>query len=311
MDALTHVAVGILQKPNGDFLLCQRPKNKVYAGFWEFPGGKVEKGEELETALKREIQEELNLEILSAFPWISRVFLYPHARVCLHFFKIKEWRGNLNPHTIEHADFYWQSPFAPLKNAPLLPANHAVLPLLVLPEMAFITAAEINGEEKELERLKNALIQFPRALVQLRDKTLFQRENFAKKIATLCQEKNALLVINDDENLARKVKARGVHSSSFSLKKLQKRPDFPFCGASVHNLEELKRAQTLNLDYVFLSPIFPTPSHPNAPALGKDSFKALIQHTPIPVFALGGVAMHDLPDLQRLGAHGIALLRGY
>ena len=80
------VAVGILMRPNGDVLLAQRPEGKPYEGYWEFPGGKVEAGEEISAALKREFLEELGITIISARPWCGVEYIYPHAHVRLHFY---------------------------------------------------------------------------------------------------------------------------------------------------------------------------------------------------------------------------------
>ena len=87
------VAVGILMKPNGDVLLAQRPEGKPYAGYWEFPGGKVEAGEAISDALKREFLEELGVEVLAAEPWCGVEYVYPHAHVRLHFYISRAWQG--------------------------------------------------------------------------------------------------------------------------------------------------------------------------------------------------------------------------
>lgn len=306
------VVAAVLQNDNGEFLLCQRPNGKVCAGFWEFPGGKIEKNESLFDALKREIAEELNLQVLSAHPWLVREFAYPHANVRLHFWKVKKFAGVLEKSKIEHADFCWQSPFESLKVAPLLPANHAIIQSLQIPEVAFITRAELEGEEKALESLKNALLQNPRALIQIRDKNLKNRAEFAENVAEMVANfPQSVLIVNDDFSLAQKNNAKGIHLSSKSLKMSTKRPDFALCGASVHSPEELEKAIVLSVDYVFLSPVFATKSHPNAAILGESGFAQIAENSPIPVFALGGVQFSHLENLQNLGAHGIALLRGY
>lgn len=87
------VAVGILMKDNGDILLAERPAGKPYEGYWEFPGGKVEAGETIEEALKREFMEELGIAIASADPWCGVEFVYPHAHVRLHFYISHDWKG--------------------------------------------------------------------------------------------------------------------------------------------------------------------------------------------------------------------------
>lgn len=113
-----NVAVGILMKHNGDVLLGQRPEGKPYAGYWEFPGGKVEQDENILDALKREFMEELGIQILSAEPWCGVEYIYPHAHVRLHFYISREWRGE--PQSLEGQAFAWQGVVAV---EPLLPAT--------------------------------------------------------------------------------------------------------------------------------------------------------------------------------------------
>ena len=119
------VAVGILIQPNGDVLLAQRPAGKPYAGYWEFPGGKVEPGESIEAALKREFMEELGIDIIEAEPWCGVEHVYAHAHVRLHFYFSKRWRGT--PQSLEGQAFAWQGSVAV---APLLPATVPLLEAL-------------------------------------------------------------------------------------------------------------------------------------------------------------------------------------
>jgi 8-oxo-dGTP diphosphatase len=116
------VAVGILMKPNGDILFAQRPPGKPYAGYWEFPGGKVEPGEPIIDALGREFQEELGVEILEAEPWCGVEHVYPHAHVRLHFYISRSWSGD--PQSLEGQAFAWQGS---VELQPILPAT---IPLL-------------------------------------------------------------------------------------------------------------------------------------------------------------------------------------
>jgi 8-oxo-dGTP diphosphatase len=90
-----NVAVGVLMRPNGDFLLTSRPPGKPYAGFWEFPGGKVEEGETAEQALARELFEELGIQATAVQPWRELLADYPHAMVRLFFFRVTAWAGEL------------------------------------------------------------------------------------------------------------------------------------------------------------------------------------------------------------------------
>ena len=94
----TEVAVGVLIAPDGRFLLTSRPPGKVYAGYWEFPGGKLEAGETVEEALRRELMEELGIRIGAVLPWKVSLVDYPHGLVRLNFCKVYEWTGELQMH---------------------------------------------------------------------------------------------------------------------------------------------------------------------------------------------------------------------
>lgn len=116
------VAVGILLAPDGAVLLAQRPAGKPYAGYWEFPGGKVEQDEPIAAALARELQEELGLVVQAAEAWCCVEHVYPHAHVRLHFYLVRQWQGR--PQNLEGQSFAWQGD---IEVTPLLPAT---IPLL-------------------------------------------------------------------------------------------------------------------------------------------------------------------------------------
>ena len=120
---VTDVAVGVLLLPDGSFLLTSRPEGKVYAGYWEFPGGKLETGETVEQALRRELHEELGITIGAAELWKTQMVDYPHALVRLHFCKVWDWQGDLQMREAQsHA---WQQ--LPVDVVPVLPGTIPVL----------------------------------------------------------------------------------------------------------------------------------------------------------------------------------------
>jgi 8-oxo-dGTP diphosphatase len=120
---VVDVAVGVLVRSDGAFLLTSRPVGKVYAGYWEFPGGKLEAGESVEQALKRELHEELGIEITAAHPWKVEMVDYPHALVRLHFCKVFDWTGALQMR--EAQSFSWEQ--LPVQVQPVLPGTVPVL----------------------------------------------------------------------------------------------------------------------------------------------------------------------------------------
>jgi len=120
---VTEVAVGVLVRDDGAFLLTSRPIGKPYAGYWEFPGGKLEAGESVEQALRRELQEELGIHIGAATPWRVEMVDYPHALVRLNFCKVFEWQGELQMR--EAQNFSWEQ--LPVQVQPVLPGTVPVL----------------------------------------------------------------------------------------------------------------------------------------------------------------------------------------
>ncbi len=120
---VTQVAVGVLIDPQGRFLLTSRPPGKVYEGYWEFPGGKLEAGETVADALRRELQEEIGVTIGLAHAWRQKLVDYPHALVCLNFCKVFDWTGELHMH--EGQTFAWQR--LPVSVEPVLPGTVPVL----------------------------------------------------------------------------------------------------------------------------------------------------------------------------------------
>jgi 8-oxo-dGTP diphosphatase len=306
MAAPLDVAVAVLIRSDGAALLARRPESKVYSGYWEFPGGKVEPGEPVADALRREIREELGIEIGRPHPWITRVFVYPHATVRLHFHRIYAWRGE--PRALEHQAIAWQRPEA-VELAPMLPANGPVLRALSLPDEYAITRAGELGEEAFFLRFE-ARLRSGLKLVQVREKGLARAalRSFAERVLALARARGAKVLVNSDVGLAREIGADGVHLTAAQLE--GSRPDLPWCGASCHSVEELRRAEALGVDLAVLGPVRATPSHPDAVPLGWGRFSEIAAGASIPVYALGGVLPGDLEQARSCGAHGLAMVRG-
>ena len=314
MSEVIEVAAAVMLRADGsEFLLAQRPQGKVYAGYWEFPGGKVEPGETVRAALVRELREELGISVSACSPWLTRVFTYPHATVRLNFWRVTAWDGEIGIGApLEHDAVDWQKCGKSASVTPILPANAPILKALALPTAMAITMGESEGVERQLERLEEALDKGLR-LIQVRDKgwPFAQRLWFAEAVRRLAGQRSALVLINDDEDIARRIGADGLHLSAAGLAACMQRPDFDWVGASCHGADELRRAAELGLDYALLGPVLPTPTHPEATGLGWAGFARLITGTPLPVFALGGMKNAMLAAAQEHGAHGIALMRGW
>ncbi|MCB1960800.1 MAG: Nudix family hydrolase [Rhodocyclaceae bacterium] len=303
------VAAAVITRPDGQFLLGQRAPGTFYPGYWEFPGGKVESGEDARAALIRELDEELGITVDTCWPWLTREFDYEHAHVQLHFFEVPAWRGEINDHV--HSALAWQHADS-LTVGPMLPANAPVLKALRLPREMGITDAAGMGESAQLAALEVALADGLQ-LVQIRD-TSFDpapRERLAHAVVQRCHAAGALALVNGDADLARRTSADGLHLPARQLMACATRPDFEWVGASCHNRAELDHCAKLGLDYAVLGHVRPTPTHPDAAALGWDGFAERVTSLPLPVFAIGGVDGAHLDAARAAGAHGVAGIRGY
>ena len=302
------VVAAVIQQPDGRFLLAQRPPGKAYAGYWEFPGGKVEEGESPHAALVRELHEELGITVDTAWPWIVRDFDYSHAAVRLHFFRVRAWHGEL--HGREAQAFAWQRLEA-IDVAPVLPANGPVFAALALPEIYGITGFPATDHQRALARVTAALDRGLHLIqVRAKDWPAELRETFASAVVTRAHAHHAKVMINGDVALAGRVGADGVHLTAGQLHAIDIRPAMPLAAASCHVAADITRAAALGLDFVVLGPVCATTTHPDAALLGWAGFRALAANAHLPVYALGGLQPEDLSQALSCGAHGLAMVRG-
>ena len=298
---MIQVAAAVIERPDGAFLLAQRPQGKVYAGWWEFPGGKIEADEPHPRALERELHEELGIQVQKAYPWVTRVHTYEHGTVMLHFFRVVKWSGT--PQAREGQAFAWQQLGQPMV-APILPANGPVLASLALPLEYAITDAQTLGLAAQLERLE-ARLKGGLRLVQLRDKDNWERAQLLYVVKSMAKEHGARVLVNGGPA------ADGIHLSAERLMQLRARPrDAGMVAASCHTLQELGHAMALGLDFVVLGPVKATATHPDAELLGWDGFRRIAEGASIPVYAIGGLQPHDMDSARAAGAHGLAMIRG-
>lgn len=315
---VVHVAVGIVQRnasffSGGEFLMASRPNGKGWAGWWEFPGGKVEAGESPEQALSRELQEELGITPIEKQAWLVRHFDYPATHdaaakmVKLHFYFVTEWQGDLIPR--EGQQLSWQSPSKP-SVSPVLPANAPIMHALTLPPIYAITNVAEMGEAVFLSALELQLKQ-GLSLIQIREKQLGQADlaNLVAKIQHLAKPYAAKVLLNAGIGLAQKLGVDGVHLGSEMLMSCPLKPDSLIVAASCHNAAQMAHAERLGIDFVVLSPVSETKSHVDAMPLGWQVFEQLVQNSKVPVYALGGMQQSDLPLALKAGARGIAMQR--
>ncbi len=306
-ETAVDVAAGVLVRGDGQVLLAQRPANKVYGGFWEFPGGKVEPGETARAALDRELCEELGIRVISAYPWLTQIFTYPHATVRIFFHRVTAWQGSMT--ALEHQALQWQMP-SNMTLAPMLPANTPLLRALELaPEYAISNISEI-GEQAFLDMLDQRLSRGLR-LIQLRDEAATRNalRALGRKMMPMCRMHGARLLVEGDIQVAQEIGADGLHLSSNQLDTLDERPHFSWVGASCHGEGDLAKAARLALDFVTLGPVVDTfPGHSEA-LMGWGEFSRLIAAYPLPVFASGGLGRDHIETAWTYGAHGIATRR--
>ncbi len=329
-EEITEVAVAVLQQTDGSFLLSSRPEGKPYAGYWEFPGGKLEEGESVEQALKRELAEELDIQITQAHPWFSFIMRYTHATVRLHTWRVREWQGELRG--LEGQQFIFQQlqqlP-AQLDVAPTLPGCVPIFKALQLPSYYAITAGDglstnLSSLFEKIEQRLNCaplLLQIREPRLSLPELTRFVQGLLQFRQAHYLAFKNSnklqiLLNVGSAESLAlaQKLGIDGVQLQAAFLEILAQqtptvRSNFSLIGASVHDAAQLALAGRLGCDFAVLGHVLATPSHPNQVGLGWAGFAQIAQDAPIPVYAIGGLDSADLAVAQGHGAHGVAMIR--
>jgi 8-oxo-dGTP diphosphatase len=295
-----EVAAAVIQRPDGAFLLAQRPPGKVYAGYWEFPGGKVEPGEPAEAALARELHEELGIDVETAYPWLTRVFTYPHATVRLQFYRVVHWKNEPQPR--EDQAIAWQT-LAATMASPMLPANAPVLASLALPHEYAITDAARWGTAAMLDMLERRLEQGLK-LVQLREPGLGDEERrlFCEVAIGRARRYGCKVMVKSAHP-----GADGVHFTASGLMALSERPRGMLVAASCHTRKELERAMALELDFAVLGPV---KEKAGVAPLGWSRFAQIMRGASIPVYAIGGLVAADMEQAWRAGAHGLAMIRG-
>lgn len=307
MTGIVRVAAAVILRADGKVLLAQRPPGKAYAGYWEFPGGKLEAGETPAHALSRELHEELGITVRTASPWLVQEFVYPHAHVELDFFRVFAFGGELVSR--DGQAFAWQDPQA-IDVAPLLPANTRVLAALALPTVYAITCADDVGDATFAERAHRALAGGVR-LIQVREPGHDRpsRDALVRQLIALAAGRNARILVNGTADDARRLGCAGVHWTARALNAASSRPRDIVVAASCHTHADVMHASAVDVDFAVLGPVMATPTHPDARPLGWEGFATAIAGTRVPVFALGGLSPTDREVAIAHGAHGIAMRR--
>lgn len=307
-----HVAAAaIISGDQTQVLIARRPSNVDQGGLWEFPGGKLAPYETGLEGLKRELHEELGVEILSAQPLIRVHHEYPDKHILLDVWQVHEFAGE--PFGREGQAVRWV-PMEELVNYPFPAANLPILQAVMLPTEYLITGEEADDERFDA-LLSRALREDHVRLVQLRSKGLDKAAYIAraKRALRLCQEVGARLLLNGEPELLDEVDADGIHLTSERLMQLERRPiaEDKWLAASTHDQTQLTQAALLGCDFVTLSPLRTTPSHPEVAPMGWHDFQQLVERAGMPVFALGGMTRFDANHARAVGAQGIASIRDF
>lgn len=307
MSKFVHVAVGVVIDKDGKVLIAKRPQTAHQGGLWEFPGGKVAEGESVLTALTRELQEELAINVETTESLIKINHDYGDKVVLLDVHKVLSFSGVARGN--EGQPIKWVDVSA-LKHYSFPAANRAIVNALLLPDRMLITGAA-NSAEEYLLRTEKA---FEKAIgmVQLRcpDMPAVEYQKLSQCMQELCASHGVQLQLNTAADNFIALPSTGLHLNRHELQTLASRPvnNDVLLGASCHNEQEILHARHLGVDYITLSPVASTSSHPGATVLGWEIFQRLAAQANVPVYALGGMSESDIAQAKANGAHGIAAI---
>jgi 8-oxo-dGTP diphosphatase len=306
---LIHVAAGVLQRPSGEVLFTQRPEGKVAAGWWEFPGGKIEAGESGAEALSRELEEELGVTVRAARPLIRFRHEYSNRSVLLDTWLVSAFDGE--PQSLEGQAFRWARPTALAGWPQALPTVAPIVRALTLPAHYVFTRPDADADA-----IVAGLPLLPAgALLRLRLPGLDRRSyrSVAMAVAPAAADAGLQLVLDRDPVLVAEVGAAGWHASAETVRALngETASMAALRLASAHDAPGLQRAQRLGFDAAVLGSVLPTASHPDAAGLGWVGFEALSAYAGLPVYAIGGVGPQDLSRCVSAWAQGVAGISAY
>ncbi len=304
-----RVAVAVIYNKSRDkVLISRRKKGQHLAGLWEFPGGKIEADENTQSALYREIFEELGIEINKAEPLKTISYQYPDKNVLLDVWSVYEWTGQ--PKGMENQHIEWTY-IKDLDKHDFPDANKFIIKAIKLPALYLISQSDFQEASYLLDTLQSCLQAGVKVFqVRLANRYKFAFNELMVELYNLCQEHETKLILNGTPEEIKKYNIHGVHLKAHNLFKYSERPvDKSYLlGVSCHTEEELERSLQIEADYVFLSPIKKTISHPESQPIGWERFREMCASTNIPVYALGGMSIEDLKLSKNNGAQGIAMI---
>lgn len=306
-----HVAAAVIRGTDGRILIARRADTQHQGGLWEFPGGKVEAGESVKAALARELKEELGIVVSSARPLIKIQHDYPDKQVLLDVWDVSSFTGE--PHGVEGQPLAWVSN-RELADYDFPAANQPIVAAARLPADYLITPDDLDNGEL-LRGIQKAVAGGIK-LIQLRAPNRYdpQYRDLAVDAVGLCAGKAQLMLKGPLEWLG-DFPAAGWHLTAEQLRKYASKgrpfPEERWLAASCHSAEELTLAEQMGVDFVTLSPVQPTLTHPEATPLGWQLASELIAGFSKPVFLLGGVGPDERSRAWDSGAQGVAGIRAF
>ncbi len=307
-----HVVAALIENDQGKVLVAQRPPGRHHAGLWEFPGGKIEPGEEPLAALRRELLEELAIEVIAAARVMTAVESRLDVELHLHAWRVLEFRGT--PLPIEASALRWIDP-QHLPMAQMPPADLPIARCLQLPPHYAITPDLAAMAAPDAIDLVESIADRGATLIRLRctDPGFRLDAGLLRECEQMLAQAGARIVVDIADHPACRLDTTGVHLRAHDLMDLNQRPlaTDRLILASCHTPEELAAAECLGVDAVLISPVFATTSHPGRSVLGWPGFVRLHAHTRLPAYALGGMKTEYLQTARSHGAIGIAGISGY
>ena len=303
-----HVAVGVILKQK-QVLLAKRAQHQHQGGLWEFPGGKVEAGEHVTAALNRELKEELAINATQMQPLIQIRHDYGDKVVLLDVWTVTAFEGE--PSGQEGQPLVWAD-LNQLIHYDFPAANQPIVSAITLPRLIAVTPS--SGEKNEVLAFCRKALALGADGFQLRSLQLGAEDIIwlHSQLSALCSVPvwiNSAHVFNDAGVINQTLLSLAAHihfASRHLILAEHVGSRIAHATASCHTLEEIRAAETAGINAIYLSPVLATQSHPDANGLGWDAFSQLVAKAKIPVYALGGMALADLPFVQNCYAQGVA-----
>ncbi len=300
---IIKAVVGVLRNNSGQILIAKRQDHQFMAGFWELPGGKIEGNENIEQTIIRELDEELGIEVVDLSLHQTMQHTYNDRIIELTICNIDRFKKT--PAGIEGQQIAWVDIYK-LHTYELLPTMKSFINSITLPNKYWITPSSNHQSDEWLAKFDEKMTQ-DIELIQLRSKIQLE-SSFIAELHNKCLQHNVKLLLNTVEKSFNEAYCDGWHITTGEMLKLNKRPcdEDKLLGASTHDLIEALKAQEIGADFVVISPVQATQTHPDTIPIGWEKAKEVVDKLNIPVYFLGGMGSDDLDETLRLGAQGIA-----